>query len=688
MATLEAAVKDLLSAGAGYTDGDGLRLFRLACAAGRLDLAQALQHRFRFGGTQARYAPVIGDVEQPPALLAACAGGHVGVAQWLVDVFGFDARDVTGRDGEALVGACEGGHLDAARWYIEDFNLGAANAAVRNFGAFRESCAAGQLEVAQWLARTFKMTAAQAMAGDSDAFIRACGSPRALQVASWLLESFDLTSNYVAAQGYRALTEAGKSGRAVVELVARHAGDISSPAFVSAAFEGMKEAVKARDEAALEYLGRFPKLDNGELAELVETGFASGQDFVMEQYYSRLRLDEYAKAAILQRSLAAAIANGQTAIVEKYRYRISLGAAIREPLLAACRRGFFEVVRLLRLDLPDADAGVVAAAEGGNPETVRLFLRQAGEAAVQEAFAAALLRDNFEAAEAIYASGRAVHLPRDDRAAYVALCEQGDLAFLRWLVRTLGARGELIRDHAAFVRPSAPGGLAASYRPQDSRVFAILETASTRDHIDIVEWLNAELRQNDIYPMAWEEFFRATVRAGRVTMSEFWYRVGRARDKTARGEPARARQPEVVRRATFQAQRGFILETIPSACARGELDIVRWLISRFGVTPRDLAPALDKAVAGAARGGHLDAVRFLLTEEAPREASRDLERLAMREAFLSNQASVVMWVGERAAFPEAEFPVTPAEMQSTGHLVRDWYAAAYGKQLTASQFKE
>ncbi len=51
---------------------------------------------------------------------AACDGGHLDVAKWLVAEHGADVRATTNDGWTCLHLACRGGHLDMARWLVAE----------------------------------------------------------------------------------------------------------------------------------------------------------------------------------------------------------------------------------------------------------------------------------------------------------------------------------------------------------------------------------------------------------------------------------------------------------------------------------------------------------------------------------------------------------------------------------------
>jgi hypothetical protein len=104
------------------------------------------------------------------ALCKACAGGHLAVAQWLVDHCFFGAakkdeltpEDARAKDTDALRGACAYGHLTVAQWLTERFGLTTEDARARGNDAIRAASINGHLDVAQWLIDKFGLTAADA----------------------------------------------------------------------------------------------------------------------------------------------------------------------------------------------------------------------------------------------------------------------------------------------------------------------------------------------------------------------------------------------------------------------------------------------------------------------------------------------------------------------------------------------
>jgi hypothetical protein len=212
-----------LSGPAGCTAGERNVALRAACAAGRSLTARWLVDAFGMTADDARgadEAPLGRFVEAAaplgrfdaderaeawpaldavPAFAAACAGGHLDVAEWLAARFALNAADARASDGAAFRLACAGGHLAVAKWLAARFALSAADA---RGDAFVGACAGGHLSVAQiwsqakfakrWLAATFGVGAPRPAAGGGDppvylvkAFMGAsyCGRPA---VVRWL----------------------------------------------------------------------------------------------------------------------------------------------------------------------------------------------------------------------------------------------------------------------------------------------------------------------------------------------------------------------------------------------------------------------------------------------------------------------------------------------------------------------
>jgi len=117
----------------------------LACQGGHLEVAQWL---VELGGTgDIRTADIC---DQTPFLLA-CVGGHLEVAQWL---FGTGAAgdineqttDEYGQSMTLMYSACRGGHLDLVKWL---YSLGATKGGDETL--LHAACSAGHLDVAKWL---------------------------------------------------------------------------------------------------------------------------------------------------------------------------------------------------------------------------------------------------------------------------------------------------------------------------------------------------------------------------------------------------------------------------------------------------------------------------------------------------------------------------------------------------------
>jgi hypothetical protein len=86
------------------------------------------------------------------ALRAACGGGHLELAQWLVDVFAYDPADVRTNQNCVFRGACARGQLAAAQWLVQRFRLGPEDVNDCEGAALRRACADAHVATVQWLA--------------------------------------------------------------------------------------------------------------------------------------------------------------------------------------------------------------------------------------------------------------------------------------------------------------------------------------------------------------------------------------------------------------------------------------------------------------------------------------------------------------------------------------------------------
>ncbi|KAH3761269.1 hypothetical protein Pelo_6909 [Pelomyxa schiedti] len=143
-----------------------------------------------------------------------CVGGHLGMAQCLVDPDGGDHGDggccgwAAGlglvwwddddecvvddslvdhvRDSDLLKGVCEKGHVEVAKWVVERFM-------VRETWEFAEPLSAavsgGHLELAQWLVNTFDLVPKFSGCSWIDLHTGACKSDN-VEVVKWFLETF------------------------------------------------------------------------------------------------------------------------------------------------------------------------------------------------------------------------------------------------------------------------------------------------------------------------------------------------------------------------------------------------------------------------------------------------------------------------------------------------------------------
>jgi hypothetical protein len=144
--------------------------------------ALGLRRKKNLTPADARYAHAHMTIDQYD-VLGVCAGGELEDLQWALgalririfpapDERGFEIlsrvarpecmelliRDFGVDTGSAFFHSCWGGHLAVAQWLVDTFQLTADDARVGNNSLFRWSCRQGQLAMAQWLVATFDIT--------------------------------------------------------------------------------------------------------------------------------------------------------------------------------------------------------------------------------------------------------------------------------------------------------------------------------------------------------------------------------------------------------------------------------------------------------------------------------------------------------------------------------------------------
>jgi hypothetical protein len=111
--------------------------FYTACQQGDLDTAKRLVEEF----------PDLNIHEGGDwAFRAACLGGHLETAKWLVALGGVDVHT---ENDWAFRFACTNDHLETAKWLVESFRTVNVHAAYDH--AFRAACLGGNLETARWV---------------------------------------------------------------------------------------------------------------------------------------------------------------------------------------------------------------------------------------------------------------------------------------------------------------------------------------------------------------------------------------------------------------------------------------------------------------------------------------------------------------------------------------------------------
>ncbi len=126
-----------------------------ACAAGRTGVAQWLAVHFGL-----ELAVAVDERGNTP-LAAACSGGHLTTARWLVDQYGIGPREARADDNYALSIACANGHLDAAEWLITTFNLTVMDLSARRYAGLRWAYHDGEFDLVRTLMQRFGMGAAE-----------------------------------------------------------------------------------------------------------------------------------------------------------------------------------------------------------------------------------------------------------------------------------------------------------------------------------------------------------------------------------------------------------------------------------------------------------------------------------------------------------------------------------------------
>lgn len=167
----------------GYTSYNW-HAFTLACDSGHMELAKHLVDDLRLDVS-------VGNDE--PALIAACAKGHLEIAQWIASQ---NVNISTSTYASSLKEACKNDHLNVAKWIFQveyfdkiyDYPRRLSN---YNIGdGFFESCLNGRLDIVQWLfpimnanrKLTSKLEDSFSIAGGYDKV------PKHPEVVNWLLQ--------------------------------------------------------------------------------------------------------------------------------------------------------------------------------------------------------------------------------------------------------------------------------------------------------------------------------------------------------------------------------------------------------------------------------------------------------------------------------------------------------------------
>jgi hypothetical protein len=119
------------------------------------------------------------------AFMAAAAGGHVDVLEWLHATFPELVPSDRMAICEGFISACGNGHLDAAKWWYDALHLTEEDAKSFNNLALWDGCANGHLDVAKWLHGTFHLTKACTLISIT------CNMTRfSAEIAGWLSQFY------------------------------------------------------------------------------------------------------------------------------------------------------------------------------------------------------------------------------------------------------------------------------------------------------------------------------------------------------------------------------------------------------------------------------------------------------------------------------------------------------------------
>jgi hypothetical protein len=168
--------------------------FLAACAHGHLGVAQYLADVFDVTPEDARAGNNI-------AVHRALLAGHRGVVEWLADRFGINPR--AGCD---LLSACcaQSDSVETVRWLVERFGYTATDVRSRCNQTLRSALLHSHCDVAALLADKFELGKADVLDNDCEAFHDACMRGDTATVA-WILERFSLAPSDLSCLG-RTLT--------------------------------------------------------------------------------------------------------------------------------------------------------------------------------------------------------------------------------------------------------------------------------------------------------------------------------------------------------------------------------------------------------------------------------------------------------------------------------------------------
>lgn len=161
-----------------------------ACTRGQLHQVQELLNKEQHGFER---------LDLVRALSLACQGGHLDVAQWLVDnKLMITAHEV--RDHLVLQYACQDTDAECKlpKWLIERFRLTRDDVSYDNYACFRH---AETIHMRMWIAKTFDLTAKQVYAENAQVLWNACWFAN-IDTVAWLLGvyGFPPTKDLIARQ--------------------------------------------------------------------------------------------------------------------------------------------------------------------------------------------------------------------------------------------------------------------------------------------------------------------------------------------------------------------------------------------------------------------------------------------------------------------------------------------------------